>query len=179
MTFLQNASDFIIPLVITSVLVSGLCGTEDLYELFTAGAANGIKITVKILPSVIGLMMAVNMLRACGSFELIGNFAAPFLKRLGLPAEILPLVFLRPVSGSASLGITADILKSCGADSYTGRLASVIMGATETTFYTISLFFGAAGTEDSGKTVTGALFANITAVICSVIFLRLFFFTHL
>ena len=175
MNILQSFSDYIIPFVITAVLVAGLCGKDDLYELFTLGAADGIKITMKILPSIIGLMMAVNMMRACGGFELIGNFAAPLLNFLGLPAEILPLVLLRPVSGSASLGITADILNAFGPDSYAGRLASVIMGATETTFYTVALFYGAAGIKDSGKTVFGALIANITGVICSIIFSGLFF----
>ncbi len=175
MTVLQNISDYIIPFVITAVLVAGLCSKEEVYELFSAGAEEGIKITLKILPSIIGLMMAVNMMRACGSFELIGNFAAPLLKFLGLPAEILPLVLLRPISGSASLGITADILNAFGPDSYAGRLASVIMGATETTFYTIALFFGAAGIKDNGKTVLGALLANITGVICAILFSGLFF----
>ena len=175
MSFLQNISDFIIPFIITAVLVSGLCGGYDVYEIFCEGASEGIKITLKILPSVIGLMMAVNMMRTCGMIELIGNFLSPLLKAVGLPPELLPLVMLRPVSGSASLGITADILNTFGADSYAGRIASVIMGSTETTFYTIALLYGSVGIKDSGKTAVGALLGNITGVFCSIIFCRLFF----
>ncbi len=177
MTFSENISDFIIPFIITAVLVSGLCGGYDIYEIFCEGAGEGIKITLKILPSIIGLMVAVNMMRTCGMIELLGSFLAPMLKAVGLSKELLPLVLLRPVSGSASLGITADILNSCGADSHAGRLASVIMGSTETVFYTIALFYGSAGIKDSGKTALGGMLGNLTGIFCSIIFCRLFFGT--
>ena len=175
MNVIQLFSDLIIPTVIVGVIVAGLCKRNDVYDIFTDGAKEGIKITMDILPSIIGLMMAIEMMNECGFIDLLVEFLRPTLSFVGMPAEVLPLAILRPISGSASIGIVGDVLSKSGADSYAGRIASVMMGSTETTFYTIALFYGSIKRKSSGKTVLVALIGDVAGMLASIIFCRLFF----
>ena len=175
MKALQYISDLIVPVIIFGVIMSGLCAKKNVYDIFNEGAREALKITVDILPSILGLMMAIGMLNSCGATELLVNFLKPLLSFVGMPPEVLPLSVLRPVSGSASMGIVGDVLEKCGPDSYAGRVASVMMGSTETTFYTIALFYGTAKTKVSGRVVASALAGDMAGMLASIIFCRLFY----
>ncbi len=175
MNYIEIISNLIIPAGITAVVVCGMRKGVDVFDVFAAGAKEGLRVTVDILPSLIGLMMAISMMKQCGMIEIITGFLKPMLSFIGMPGETFPLAMLRPVSGSASMGIVSDIFASCGADSYAGRVASVMMGATETTFYTIALFYGSVGIKRSGRTVAVALAGDFAGLLGSVIFSRIFF----
>ncbi len=162
------------PILVVSILCAGLCKKRDVYSIFQQGVKDGMSITLEIFPSILGLMMALEMLKTCGAIEILGNVLRPFFDFLGVPTEVLPLILLRPVSGSASIGIVNDIFRVAGVDSFAGKVASVMMGSTETTFYTIALFYGAAKEKITGKVVIAALLGDFTAMVASVIFCRIF-----
>ena len=125
--------------------------------------------------ALVGLMMAIYMLRAAGVIEMLTEVLSPLLERAGMTAEVLPLALLRPVSGSASIAIVSDIFKQLGPDSASGRIASVMMGSTETTFYVIAVYFGAAGIKNTRHAVPAALIADFTGIVMAVAVTRLFF----
>ncbi len=175
MKVIQYVSDLIVPFIIFGIIVSGMCTKKNVYDIFNEGAREALKITVDIVPSILGLMMAIGMLNSCGVTELLVGFLKPFLSFIGMPPEVLPLSVLRPISGSASIGIVGDVLEKCGPDSYAGRVASVMMGSTETTFYTIALFYGTVKTKVSGRVVVSALAGDFAGMLASIIFCRLLF----
>lgn len=117
----------------------------NLYEALTRGAEDGLTVLLHIIPALVGLLTAVSMFRASGAMDLLTSLCAPLLERLGIPPETAPLMLIRPVSGSGALAVASDLMAAHGPDSYIGRVAAVMMGSTETTFYTIAVYFGAAG----------------------------------
>jgi spore maturation protein B len=147
----------------------------DVYGALTRGAGEGLNIVIKILPSLVGLMTAVYMLRASGAMEALGNLIAPALKVLGIPTETAALLFIRPVSGSGALAIGSEIMEAYGPDSYVGRVAAVMLGSTETTFYTIAVYFGAAGIKKTRYAVPAALVADLTGFMAAAWAVRLLF----
>jgi len=175
MKMIQCFSDFVIPAIILCVITSGLCTGKNIYNIFNEGAGEALKITVDILPSILGLMMAIGMMNACGIIDLLVDLMEPVLSVIGMPAEVLPLSVLRPVSGSASMGIVGEIFEKCGPDSYAGRVASVMMGSTETTFYTIALFYGTVNAKTSGRVVVSALAGDLAGMLASIICCRIFY----
>jgi len=120
-------------------------------------------------------MVAISMLRASGAIDLLANWLSPVLTLIGLPADVLPLTLLRPISGSASLGIVTDIIKTHGPDSYAGRLASIMMGSTETTFYTVAVYYGCIGIKDIRHTIKAALTADAAGMLASILVCRFYF----
>lgn len=175
MAALRTISTLIIPTVLIFVLVAGLMKKTEVYTCFLEGAKDGIQVTLGIIPALIGLVVAINMLKASGAIEWAARLLDPILKWIGMPGELLPLALLRPVSGSGSLGIVKDILQTYGPDSYQGRLASVMMGSTETTFYTVAIYFGAVGIKNIRHTLKVALTADLIAMLSAVIVTRIFF----
>ncbi len=173
MNIIQKMSEMVIPAIIFFVIVSGIYKKKNVFDIFSDGAKEGLKLTFDIFPSIIGLMMAIGMMNACGVIELLVEFLKPILDVVGMPEEVLPLVVLRPVSGSASIGIVGDIFKNCGPDSYAGRVASVMMGSTETTFYTIALFYGTIKQKVSSRVVIAAISGDIAGMLASIIFCRI------
>lgn len=174
MKVVQYISDMIVPVLIFVVILSGMCAKKNVYNIFNEGSREALGITVDIVPSIIGLMMAIGMMNECGAIEILVDILRPFLSFIGLPPEVLPLSVLRPVSGSASMGIVGDVFEKCGPDSYAGRVASVMMGSTETTFYTIALFYGTIKSKVSGRVVVSALAGDFAGMLASVIFCQLF-----
>ncbi len=166
---------YIVPIIIFAIVIYGMSRREDVYGCFTQGAKEGLNVTVDILPNIIGIMVAVSMIKASGAIELLSNALKPALEFIGMPSDLIPLVLLRPVSGSGAIGIVNDVFKTSGPDSYSGRIASVMMGSTETTFYTIALFYGAANIKNTRHTVRSALAADISGFVLSIIVCRLFF----
>lgn len=171
---MNKASDLIIPIIIVIILCVGLYKSRDVYGIFCSGVREGMQITVDIFPSILGLMMAIEMLNACGAIEVVSNFLKPVLNIIGMPEEVLPLALLRPISGSASIGIVNNVFSEAGVDSYAGKVASVMMGSTETTFYTIALFYGAVKEKIGANVVMAALVGDFVAMIGSIIFCRIF-----
>lgn len=170
---MKYISVFAIPVFIATFIVFGFVRRVNVYECFTEGAKLGLESLFGIVPPLVGLTVAISMFRESGALELISNLLSPLLSRIGLPAELLPLSLLRPVSGSASLALINDIFKNYGPDSFIGKTASVMMGSTETTFYTIAVYFGAVGIKNTRHTIPAALSADLTGILLSSIAVRL------
>ena len=168
-------SDYIIPVTIAAIIFCGLLRGIPIFDTFLNGAKNGLTSTFSILPSLIGLVTAVSMLRASGAIDLICHGLSGISGRIGFPSEVLPFALLRPVSGGASLAILHDILNSYGPDSFAGRVASVIAGSTETTFYTLTVYFAATKAKNSRYTLKSALLADGTGILLGAFLVRLLF----
>lgn len=169
MKFLLFLSDLIIPLVIFYIVGFGLLMKHNIYEDFVSGAASGLKTVVKIMPTLIGLMTGVGILRASGFLDLPGKLFGNLLNRIGFPGELVPLSVVKLFSSSAATGLLLDIYKEFGTDSRTGLIASLILSSTETVFYTMSVYFIAAKVTKTRYTLTGALLATLGGTIASVI----------
>ncbi len=154
-------TDYIVPLILFFSMALTLRKKENAYAIMQEGAAEGLKILLSILPSLICLLTAVHMLRASGAMDLLSRTFAPVFSLLGIPPETAVLVLIRPISGSAALAVGAELMAEYGVDSLIGRTAAVMLGSTETTFYTISVYFGAAGISKTRYCVPAALFADL------------------
>lgn len=166
-------SIFAVPVFIAVFVTAGLIKRVGVYECFTEGARDGVSSMAGIIAPLVGLMVAINMFRASGAMELIANALSPVLSTVGMPAEVLPLAVLRPISGSASLAIVTDLFRVSGPDSPAGKIASIMMGSTETTFYTIAVYFGAAGIKNTRHTLAAALSADLTGIALSAVAARI------
>ncbi|MBC5721828.1 spore maturation protein [Flintibacter sp. NSJ-23] len=157
----------IVPFTICGVALYGAFHRVDVYSSLVQGAGEGLSTLVRIVPSLVGLMTAVYMLRASGALELAALALAPLLERVGLDPELLPLMLVRPISGSAALGVGAELISTYGPDSQLGRTAAVMLGSTETTFYTIAVYFGAVGITRTRYAVPAALCADLTGFLAA------------
>ncbi len=165
----------VVPLTLAGVAVYGAARRVDVYGALADGAASGLETLVRIIPALVGLMTAVYMLRASGALELAARALAPLMERLGLPPELLPLMLVRPVSGSAALGVGSELIETYGPDSELGRIAAVMLGSTETTFYTTAVYFGAAKVSRTRYAVPAALCADLTGFLAAAWAVRLCF----
>ena len=161
-------SAFAMPAVIGAFLLLGMVRRVKVYDCFVEGAKDGLQSLVGIIPPLVGLMVAISMFRASGALELLAKLLSPLLSALQLPKEVLPLALLRPISGSASTAIVTDIFQTLGPDSPAGTIASVMMGSTETTFYTVAVYFGAVGIKNTRHTIGAALLADLTGILLSI-----------
>ena len=168
-------SSWIIPLFIGLIVIWGIVKKVNVYDAFVEGAAGGLKVAVKVLPYLAAILLAIAVFRASGAFDYISVALSPILSTIGLPSEVLPLAIIKPFSGSASLSVISDIFATCGPDSYAGVLASVIMGSSETVFYTAALYAGSVGIKDLRHTIPAALTATVVGMGVSIIVCRLFF----
>jgi len=168
-------SDLMIPLTIVAIVVYGLAKKNNVYDSFIGGAMDGMKITFNILPTLIGLMVAVGVLRASGTLDLLASALAPATRLFGFPEEALPLTLMRLVSSSAATGLQLDIYATYGPDSFIGRFVSVMMSSTETVFYTFSVYFLHVGITKTRYTLSGAIFANIVSIAASLVITVLVF----
>lgn len=171
----MTLSDLIIPGLLTASCIIGCSKRIDVYDALTCGAEKGLKTLLRILPSLVALLTAVNMLRASGAMELLSKALAPVLTRLGIPAEALPLMLLRPMSGSGALAVGQSLMEQYGADSQIGRTAAVMLGSTETTFYTLAVYFGAAKVKHSRHAVPAALIGDLAGFLAAAWTVRFFF----
>ena len=171
----MNLSSLVIPVLLAGVAVWGLGRRVDGYGALTRGAEEGLTVLLKVLPALVGLLTAVAMFRASGAMEFLTQLCAPALEALGIPPEATPLMLIRPVSGSGALAVGTDLITTYGPDSYIGRVAAVMLGSTETTFYTIAVYFGSAGIIRTRHTVPAALAADFTGFLASAFAVRLFF----
>lgn len=169
MRILLFLSDFCIPLLLFYMVSYGLMTKTDIYKEFTEGAKDGFRVTAGILPTLIGLMTGVGMLRASGFLDALAGVLAPVAEVLLFPAELVSLVVVKLFSSSAATGLVLDIFKEYGPDSYLGKVTSLICSSTETVFYTMSVYFMAAGVKKTRYTLAGALVATVTGVAVSTI----------
>ena len=167
--------DYLVPLLILTVSLLALRKQESTYDLLLEGGMEGLKLVVHILPALVLLLTAVHMLKASGAVELLSNFLAPVFLFLGIPPETAMLVLIRPISGSAALAVGADLMAQYGVDSTIGRTAAVMLSSTETTFYTISVYFSAAGIRKTRYAVPAALFADLVGFTMASLTVRWFF----
>lgn len=169
MKVLAHISDIFIPVIIFYIVGYGLVSKVKVYESFLKGGKDGLKVVVDIMPTLIGLMVAVGVLRASGFLNFVGGIFAPITEAVGIPGELFPLLIVKMFSSSAATGLVLDIFKTSGPDSYVGMLTSILMSCTETIFYTMSVYFLAAKVTKTRYTLTGALFATAVSTVASVI----------
>lgn len=166
-------AEILIPGLLALTACVALWRRENVYDAMTAGAADGLKLLITIIPALVVLLTAVYMLRASGALDALSRLLEPVLGAVGIPPELLPLMLVRPFSGSAALALGADLMKTYGVNSLIGQTAAVMLGSTETTFYTLSVYFGAAGISRSRYVVPAALGADLMGFIGAAVFTRL------
>jgi len=158
-----------IPLLIALILVTGWHRRVPVYESFVDGARGGLVTTIKILPHLIAMMVAITMFRASGAMDLLLQAIAPLLQWLGIPKEIVPLALLRPLSGTGSLALATDLIAQYGPDSFLGKLAATMQGSTDTTLYVLTVYFGAVGIRNGAYALKVGLWSDLAGVIASLI----------
>lgn len=168
MQFLVYASAFIIPIVMFYIILHGIVNKVNVYDVFIEGAKDGLKTVVGIMPTLIGLMVAVGVLRASGFLDFVAGLLGNVTEYVNLPAPVVPVILVRMFSSSAATGLVLDIFKTYGADSFIGRMVSIMMSCTETIFYTMSVYFMAAKVKKTRWTLAGALVATLAGVVASV-----------
>ena len=171
----MNLSSLVVPILLAAVAAFGLGRRVDIYGALTHGAEEGLTVLLRIVPALVGLLTAVSMFRASGAMEWLSGLLAPVLGWLGIPSETAPLLLIRPISGSGALAVATDLMRTHGPDSYIGRVAAVMLGSTQTTFYTIAVYFGSAGIHRTRHAVPAALAADLTGFAASALAVRLFF----
>ena len=165
----------IIPALLFGAAAIALLKKTDVFAALTAGAKDGLSVILGIFPALVGILPAARMFRASGAMDALTALIAPVLSFVGIPAETAPLMLVRPLSGSGAMAAASEIITRYGADSFVGRCAAVMLGSTETTFYVIAVYFGAAGIKRSRHTVPSALIADAVGFLAAALFSRLFF----
>ncbi len=166
---MSNISNIIIPVIIFYIVAYGLIHKRNVYEDFIKGAKDGIQTVVQIMPTLVGLMVAVGVLRASGFLSFAGGLFQGVTDRIGFPSQLMPLVFIKMFSSSAATGLVLDIFRSYGPDSHIGLITSIMMSCTETIFYTMSVYFLAAKVTKTRYTLKGALLATLAGIVASVV----------
>ncbi|MBQ1459947.1 MAG: spore maturation protein [Oscillospiraceae bacterium] len=168
-------TSLVVPLLLAILGGYALWKKVDVYGALTAGAGEGLSMIVRILPSLVALLTAVSMFRSSGAMDALTGLVSPVLEKLGIPPETTAILLVRPLSGSGALAVAGELIARHGPDSYVGRVAAVMMGCTETTFYTVAVYFGAAGIRRSRYTIPAALAADLTGFVAAALAVRLFF----
>lgn len=169
MRILSYLSEFMIPVLIFYIVAMGICAKRNVYEDFMKGAKDGLRTVVKIMPTMIALMVAVNVLRASGFLEFVSELLKPAAEKIHFPAPLVPLAFIKTFSGSAATGLLLDLFKEYGTDSLIGKIGSLMLSSTETIFYTMSLYFLTSGIKKTRYTLVGCLIATLAGIVASVI----------
>ncbi|SMC53856.1 spore maturation protein [Papillibacter cinnamivorans] len=172
---MNTVSSLLVPVIIGFTAVYALSRKVDVFSALVRGAGEGLTVMMKIFPALIGLLTAVYMFRASGAMDLMAQVLSPLLGALGIPPETVGLMLVRPISGSGALAVGAELMSSYGPDSTVGRTAAVMLGSTETTFYTIAIYLGSAGVTKTRYTIPAALTADLTGFIVAAASVRLFF----
>ncbi len=167
-------SEAVIPLSVIIIILHGAFKGVDVFSVFLKGVKKGFKIVLNITPALIALILSINMLKESGGLDVLCSMLSPITTFLGIPKELTPLTILSPISGSGTVGMFESILKEAGPDSFIGRCASVMMGSTETTFYTMTIYYGSVGIKKSRHTLPSALCADFTSFILSPVMVTLF-----
>jgi len=172
---LDLISKWAIPVVVCFIPLYGYLRGVKVYEAFVEGAQEGLELAVRVVPFMVAIFVAMGVFRASGAMDLLVAWLQPVLALLGVPGEILPLALIRPLSGGAALGITAELIRTYGPDSFIGRLASTMQGSTDTTFYIVTLYFGSVGIKNPRYALTAGLVGDAVGFIASLVAVRLVF----
>lgn len=175
MSIISTISLWLIPFVIGFVLIYGTIKKVPTYESFVEGGKEGITIAFSIIPFLVGMLVAISIFRASGAMEYFTGLIKPFFDMIGVPADIVPLAIIRPISGTAALGMTSDMISTYGPDSFMGRLASVLQGSTDTTFYVLTVYFGAVGIKKMGDALKIGLLADLVGIVVAIVVVTLVF----
>ena len=173
----MSLSALLVPGLLLFVGLWGLSHRVDVYASLAHGAAEGLRVLLRIFPALVALLTAVSMLRASGAMDALAGLCAPVLKAVGIPPELVPLMLVRPLSGSGALGVAGELISAHGPDSYVGRVAAVMLGSTETTFYTVAVYFGASGIRKTRYAIPAALTADAVGCLAAAAMVRLLFGT--
>jgi spore maturation protein B len=179
METLKNTIDVIsiiaIPALIFFIVIYGVIKKVKIYEAFVEGAKEGFNVGVRIIPYLVAMLVAIGIFRAGGAMEILATVLSPVTKLIGMPSEALPMAIIRPLSGSGALGVMSDIIKTHGPDSLIGKMVSVMMGSSETTFYVLAVYFGSVGISRTRQAVWGGIVVDIVGVLASVLIVNLIF----
>lgn len=175
MQMISIISLWFIPVLIGFILLYATMKKVPTYETFVEGGKEGIKMAVSIIPFLVGMMVAISIFRASGALDYMVDFIRPGLEKVGIPADIIPLAIIRPISGNAALGMTSDLIATHGPDSFIGRLASTLQGSTDTTFYVLTVYFGAVGIKKMGDALKVGLLADLAGFIAAIVVVTLMF----
>lgn len=175
MQLISLISLWLIPFLIGFILLYGTFKKVPTYETFVEGGKEGIKIAISIIPFLVGMLVAISIFRASGALDFLVEFLRPAMSAIGVPAEIVPLAIIRPISGTAALGMTTDMIATYGPDSFMGRLASVLQGSTDTTLYVLTVYFGAVGIKKMGDALKVGLLADLVGIVVSILVVTFFF----
>lgn len=175
MVILTQVSRWAIPLLLFIIPAYAFLKKVSVYEVFVEGAQEGLTTALRILPFLVGMLVAISVFRSSGAMAFFIRLISPITEFVGIPGEVLPLALMRPLSGSGALGITAELIHTYGPDSFVGRLASTMQGSTDTTFYVLTVYFGSVGIRKYRHAMTVGLIADVTSFIASVVICRIFF----
>lgn len=167
---IETISLYILPIMILSILSLGMAKKVPVYEEFIEGAKDGFKVAVSIIPYLVAIIVAVSMFKASGILDILKNFANSFV-----PPDIIPIIFTRSLSGSATLGLFSEIAKNLGPDSYVTKLAAIMVGSSETTFYVLAVYFGSIGIKKYRYAILTGIIADITGIVLAILVARMFF----
>lgn len=169
MQFVNYVSSLAMPSIILIIVVYGIVEKIKIFDVFLEGAKDGIEIVISIFPTLIGLFVAIGALRSSGILDFIISIVSPILNKISFPTEIMPLALIRPISGSSAIAVATDIMKNYGVDSKFGLMAAVIMGSTETTFYTIAVYTASVGIKKTRFVLVASLIADFVGIFVSVL----------
>lgn len=166
---LDQISLWAIPILLVGIPLVGLIRGVKVYDVFIEGAKEGFEVSVKIIPFLVGILVAIGMFRGSGAMDLLMAALRPLVASTGFPAELVPLAILRSLTGSGSLAFTTDLIKTSGPDSVIGRMAATLYGSSETTFYVLAVYFGAVGVRRTRHAVPAALIGDLAAAVAAVV----------
>lgn len=175
MSWITTVSIWIIPTIVALILVAGTFKKVPTYETFVEGAKEGVEMSFSIIPYLVGMLVAITVFRESGAMEFFISLMKPALQAVGIPADIVPLALIRPLSGTGALGMTSDLIATHGPDSFIGRLASTMQGSTDTTFYVLTVYFGAVGIRKMGDALKVGLTADIIGIMASIVIVSIVF----
>lgn len=172
-------SILILPIIILLILFVGIIKKVPVYEEFVSGAKDGFEVSIRIIPYLVALIVAISMFRASGALDIISNWLAPLLNKLTLDADIVPIILTRPLSGSATLGLFSELASQHGAEAYITKLAAIMVGSSETTFYVLTVYFGSVGIKKFRYALLTGIIADITGIVLAIWVARLFFLANI
>jgi spore maturation protein B len=173
--FINFISVWVVPFLILFSLLYAYFRKISLFDVFVEGAKEGFEMSVKLIPFLVGMMVAIGLFRDSGAMELVSNALKPLLQLIGIPAEVLPLAFMRPISGSSALAIATELIHSFGPDSLVGRMAATIQGSTDTTLFVLTVYFGAVGIKKTRYALAVGLLADLAGILAAVLVCNLVF----
>ena len=172
---MTNISLYILPLMILGILIAGVVKKVPVYEEFIEGAKDGFKVSISIIPYLVAIIVGISMFKASGAIDLISAAIGGLLEKLSVPVDIIPIMITRSLSGSATLGLFSDIATTHGAESYVTKLAAVMVGSSETTFYVLAVYFGSVGIKKYKYALLTGIIADITGIVLAILVARMFF----